>query len=196
MPNPVVVVAPGQLLTIREAKDHLRIAQNDLTEDARLGTALKAAVTVAENETARKFVTQALDLTIDDFPGGDWISLAGGVLQSITSLTYTDSADAATVWGAANYFASTTHEPGRLHLAYGISWPSVTLRPADAVVIRYVAGYGTGDQVPEDIRAAVLLILGDLWENREDSVIGQGLTPVSIPRGAANLLAPYRIYYL
>jgi hypothetical protein len=41
------------------------------------------------------------------------------------------------------------------------------------------------------IRAAVLLILGMLYENREDVVIG--LTAENLPRGSRALLQPYRV---
>ena len=197
MPNPTLVTAPAHLpVTMREAKDHLRLEQDDLTADAELWAKIQAATSVAENEAARRFVTQTISWSTDDFPAGDYITLPGGQLRSITSLTYTDSAGTATAWARTNYFASTTHEPGRLHLAYGIQWPSVTLKPADGIVVQYVVGYGTAADMPPAIRAAILLILGDLWENREDQVIGQGFVNFSLPRGAVALLAPYRIYYL
>ena len=196
MANPSLVTAPGLLLTLDEVKDHLRIEQDDKTQDFKLWAFLNAAIATAQNMIARRFVTQTLNYTLDRFPAGGFITLPGGILQDpITSLIYTDSDAVATEWTASNYFAVTSHEPGRLHLSFNISWPSVTLRPADGIVIKYIVGYGRGDEVPEDIRTAVLLIVGDLWENREDSVIGQGLTPVSIPRGAENLLMPYKIHY-
>lgn len=197
MANPILVTAPASTpITVQDAKRHLRIELDDLTEDAAIEEKIAAATAIAENETARKLVTQTIRYVVDCFPSRDYIELPGGKLQSITSLTYTDSTGAATVWTSSNYFASTTHEPGRLHLAYGISWPSVTLKPADGIAIQYVVGYGDDIDVPSAIRAAILLILGDLWENREDTVIGQGFAPVQLPRGADHLLAPHKIYYL
>lgn len=42
------------------------------------------------------------------------------------------------------------------------------------------------------ILSAMLLILGDLWENREDTAVGVSVTPV--PNGARCLLDAYRHY--
>lgn len=39
------------------------------------------------------------------------------------------------------------------------------------------------------VRAAILLILGHLWANREDVTTG---APVELPNGSRSLLAPYR----
>lgn len=54
---------------------------------------------------------------------------------------------------------------------------------------------GTADDsamvIQDDIVAAILLILGMLYENREDTVIGE--TVVGLPNGARALLWPHRI---
>lgn len=50
----------------------------------------------------------------------------------------------------------------------------------------------TGIKVTEAINAAVLLIVGHLYANREDVVI-QG-QPVALPQGSEYLLAPYVNY--
>ncbi|MDQ7970750.1 MAG: head-tail connector protein [Oxalicibacterium faecigallinarum] len=60
---------------------------------------------------------------------------------------------------------------------------------ADAVLA------GTAGQDPmvvtKSIQAAILLILGDLYANREDTVVGTIVA--SLPRGAQALLQPYRV---
>ena len=69
----------------------------------------------------------------------------------------------------ADLFLDVKSEPGRICLAYGDSWPSTTLRPYSGVCVTYIAGYGdAGSDVPKNIRSAILLQLGELYENRED----------------------------
>ncbi len=195
MANPALTTAPAHLpITVAEAKRHLKIEQDDQTYDGELWPYMQAATEAAEVETGRGLVTQTRTAYFDSFPTKDYLELWGGRLQSITSLVYTDSDDSDTTWAASNYIAVTTNEPGRLHLAYGISWPSVTLKPRDAIAVQYVCGYGTGDQVPSMIRAAILLTLGNLWENREDQIVAQGLTPVQLPIGVKALLLPYKLH--
>lgn len=47
--------------------------------------------------------------------------------------------------------------------------------------------------VNDAIKAAILLILGHLWRNREDVVTGQGAAAVQLPLGARTLLFPHRV---
>ena len=50
----------------------------------------------------------------------------------------------------------------------GSSWPSTSTRP-DAVTVSYTAGYGSSaDDVPARAKAAIKLILADLFEHRGD----------------------------
>lgn len=42
------------------------------------------------------------------------------------------------------------------------------------------------------IKAAILLMVGDLYTHRENTVVGSGLTPAALPNGSRFLLQPYR----
>lgn len=50
----------------------------------------------------------------------------------------------------------------------------------------------TTETVPQSIRAAVLLILGTLFDNESDAVVGRSVTP--LPLTAEKLLLPWRIH--
>lgn len=194
MANPQVAIAPThEPLTLDELKLDQRIELDNSDDDVFLYGAIQAATVRAENFLDRKLVTQTLDFFVDTFPAKDFIRLPGGRLASITSLKYTDSDDSETTWAASNYFASVTSEPGRLNLAYNISWPSVTLKPRDAIVVRYIVGYGTGDQVPANIRKGILYAAGHYWNNRQDVVVDQGFTAIKVPHAAELLWWPDRI---
>lgn len=64
----------------------------------------------------------------------------------------------------------TASEPGRIRLAYGVSWPT-TYDRANAVEIRFVAGT-TAANVPENLKAAIKVLAAELHEFREESVTG------------------------
>jgi hypothetical protein len=59
---------------------------------------------------------------------------------------------------------------------YGVSWPSTRVH-GNAVTVRFVAGYepttdspqDLAGNVPGDLKSAMKLIIGDLYENREKS---------------------------
>jgi uncharacterized phiE125 gp8 family phage protein len=89
---------------------------------------------------------------------------------TITSIVYTNSAGTAATWSATEYQLDATGFVGRLSPAYGYSWPSETLRELAGITITYTAGYGaTAASVPEEIRHAIMMLVGELYENREDS---------------------------
>ncbi|GGI16438.1 head-tail connector protein [Oxalicibacterium faecigallinarum] len=66
-------------------------------------------------------------------------------------------------------------------------------KDADALQAAVIAG--NAGELPivmtPSMKNAVLLILGDLYANREDTVIGTIVA--SLPRGAQALLQPYRV---
>lgn len=195
MANPVVVTpAASEPLTLDEVKLHLRIELDNMDDDAYLWELLKAARARCESFLHRKLVKQTVDYFIDAFPAKDFIELPGGQLQSITSLTYTNSAGTSAVFPNTDYFAVTTIEPGWLHLGYEKTWPTATLRPKNAIAIRYITGYESGDVIHEDIRSGLLMFIGHLYENREDVLTMPGIVSVKLPQASEYLWEPYKIH--
>jgi uncharacterized phiE125 gp8 family phage protein len=192
--NPKTVTAPAaEPVTSDEAKKQARIPHTG--DDTYVASLIVTARVACENFLNRSLITTTLDYFLDQFPREAEIELPGGLLQSITSLKYTDSENVETVVDSDLYFAVTAAEPGALRLAYGESWPSATLKPAEAVVVRYVVGYGlTAATVPADIRHGILLMVASLYADRgdEDKLTG-GAPPTDIPITAKRLWWPYRI---
>lgn len=149
-----------------EAKAHLRVDQSD--EDSFIEGLVTAARELFEDETGRQLAKATYVLTLDGFPSsGEAIELPRPPLLGVTSIEYRDSG-AEVTWDAAEY-AVHAHSgpmamPGRIVPVD--SWPS-----ADSVVVTYEAGFADG-AVPESLRASLLLILGDLYANREGQFVG------------------------
>jgi uncharacterized phiE125 gp8 family phage protein len=181
-----LVTAPTQEpLTVSEMQEHSRIDIND--DDALLSSYIQAARLWCETATGRAFISQTWDMYLDGFPGGV-LYFPKAPLLSVTSVTAYDTADAATVVSATNYQV-TTGTPGTLRLKAAGTWPSVSLRAADGVVIRFVAGYGTtANAVPENIRAALRLLTAHLYEHREPVLVGT--TGGKLPFTVEALLSP------
>src|SRR5690606_1240366 len=70
------------------------------------------------------------------------------------------------------YIVDTDSEPGAIHLAPGVSWPSGQLMPGMPIRIEYTAGYGAAEKVPERVKQAMLLLIAHWYENREAVVVG------------------------
>lgn len=174
-------------VTVSELKTHLRI--DSTTEDTYLGTLIQTAREDCEQFQNRAYITQTWELTLDGwakFP----IKLPRPELISITSVKYYDTADTETTYSTDNYFVDTSSEVGRIGLNYNITLPSTTLRPQNAVIIQYIAGFGAAADVPQRIKHAILMLCGHYYENRET------VSPVDlkqIPMGVVSLLNKDRI---
>lgn len=156
------------------------------TIDPLLTTILKSARAHVEEITGRKLVTQTWDFFYNCFPDGYGFQIPYPPLQSVSEFVYVDSAGADVAVTAASYQADAKHEPGRVLLASGYSWPGVTLRPANGVRIRAVVGYGAASAVPEGIKTIIKQVASWLWLN-------PGEDP---PKGLFRMLAaPYRVEY-
>jgi uncharacterized phiE125 gp8 family phage protein len=183
-----LIEAPSAtLVALEDAQVHLR-AENP--EENGLIVALVAAATVqAEAFCRRRFVTQKWRLTLDAFPPGALV-LPYPPLASVESVKYLDQDGVLQTVPGDDYQVRTAETPGEVAPAYGKAWPSARAGE-DAVRVEFTCGYGAPENVPEGIRAAVLLLVGSLYANRESVVTGTTATP--LPQSAEWLLGPYRV---
>jgi uncharacterized phiE125 gp8 family phage protein len=177
-------------VTLTEAKAQLRVDGTD--DDTFITSIISVARRQVENETNRALISQTWEMALDKFPCDRYMKIPRPPLQSITSVTYYDLAGASYVMPATDYLVDTYSEPGRVALKNAASWPGTALREANGVIIRFVAGYGAaGTSVPDEIRQAILLLIGHLYENRE--AVNDGRNVQTLPLGVDRLLMPMRI---
>ena len=184
----IVTPPTAEPVTLLEAKDHLRVDGPD--DDALISVLITAARKWAEEYTGRQFVTATWDWFIDGFCLS--FSVPIPPLQSVTSIKYLDTAGAEQTLDAETYRVDAVSEPGRIALDYGKSWPS-TYSVINAVTVRFVAGYGAAAAVPEPIRQAMLILIGELYEQRQESVPASF---AAVPFGVRALLTPYKVWHL
>ena len=169
-----------------EAKAHLRVTGSD--DDTYIETLIVSARQWIEQELYRQLVTATWDLVMDEFPSGlAPIRIPGAPLVSVTSISYTDAAGDAQSWSADEYVVSTSREPGEIRPAYGQLYPNTRNAP-DVVTVRFVAGYGEAEDVPKLLKSALKLIIGSLYEFREDQV-ERAIS--RLPMGTERILAMY-----
>jgi uncharacterized phiE125 gp8 family phage protein len=168
-----LVTAPtSEPVTVAEAKAHLRVDLSD--DDVLIESLITAARVHIEDATSRALITQTWRINLDDWPPCGYLCLPRPPLQSVTSVVYTDSAGTAATLSASKYAADTDSEPGRIVLNCGQTWPVTTLATSNPIVITYIAGYGAAAAVPQQLKQAILLLLGHWYENREGSIVGSG----------------------
>lgn len=155
-------------------------------EDTYITDLITVARIKAEEYLKRAIVTQTWNYYLSEFPCTEYIKIPLGQLQSITSLKYTDIDGTESTYNATKYITETT-DPGRLVLEDGETWPSDSLYPSNPIDIEFVAGYTT---VPKPIKHAILLIIGELYERREDGI---NMPMYNIPYSSKVLMSTYRL---
>jgi uncharacterized phiE125 gp8 family phage protein len=139
-------------------------------EDDLLTEKLQSAIDDAEDFTGRQLLTATWKAYLDKFPvDKDYIELPFGNLQSVTAITYKDSAGTVTTMTVTTEYLVETNgdQCGRIVLPYGCSWPSVTLYPSNPICIEFVCGWTAAALVPSKIKSAILLGAADLYHCRE-----------------------------
>jgi uncharacterized phiE125 gp8 family phage protein len=206
-----VVSGPAtEPVDLAAAKAHLKVDYED--EDQLILDLVRAARDHLEQEYERALVTSSWAYTLDSFPGRQsdpwtWAWPLGAALpieipkppvQSITSITYTDSTNVPHLMVAGtDYVTDLTSTPPRIAPPYGKTWPAVTLQSIAGLVVQFVGGYGTPDLVPNSIKRAILLLVGHLYENREEVVIEERIRiAVQLPYGVQQLMQRHDWRYL
>jgi uncharacterized phiE125 gp8 family phage protein len=174
-----------------EVKAHCRVTTSD--EDTLLAIYLDSATSHIEQILQRKLITQTWKMYLDYWPSQ--IETLFGNLQSVTHVKYTDIDGTTATLSSSLYTVDTVSVPGRIVLKNGQSWPSVTLNAVNPIEVQFVTGYGAAAAVPQDVRNALLLTVGHLYENRENYVISERILPgvVEIPKTANALLQCHRV---
>jgi uncharacterized phiE125 gp8 family phage protein len=181
---PITPAAP--IISLEDARQHLRIDHTD--DNAYITTLIGVATTAVSERLERTLGVTTWDYRIDsgDICWGFDIRLPNPPLIEVVSVKCFDADNAEQTYPPANYRAFGIGGQGGIRLTGGASWPSSRHGP-EAVTIRYKAGY---EDVPEPIKQAVLLIIGQLFSQRGE-MVQENLTEDPAIKA---LLAPYRVW--
>ena len=194
--TPLKLITPPPLepLTLAETKLYLRVDHDD--EDAvitRCAVAARQYADGPEGFLGRALVDQTWELTLDAFPVRE-IRIPLPPLIQIVNVFYDDGGGVQQILDPADYSIDRVNEPGWI-LPVG-SWPA-TFDAINAVRICFRAGYVDTSfspaigSVPEDIKQALLLYAGTLFDTRETHIVGQSV--MAAPWSAEQLLRRRRV---
>lgn len=181
--EPIVVVLPNsEPVSLEEVALHVK--QDSSDDDVSLESWIIAAREVVEAHTGRALISRTLQLSLDGFYSS-CIRLPYAPLVQVNSVLYYDEDDNEFTLDPASYQVDTVAEPGAIVQKRGYTWPTLTLRPRNGVVIEYVAGYGEADQVPQIFKQAILMLIKHWDRNRDTRELASGFS---------NLLALQNVY--
>jgi hypothetical protein len=206
-----LVTAPAaEPVTAAQLRTHLVVSETEMP-DAEANDLIAEARQFIEDQAGIAFVTQTWRLALDRWPGRAeawWdgvrempiselyspdtrasIELPRAPLQSITSVTVYDEANAPTEYTPTDLFSVDTYSmPGRITLRAGATWP-IAMRTNNAIEIDYVAGYGDAAAVPATMRRAIRMLAAKMYAERGD---GCSVADAYHMSGAKGLVDVYR----
>lgn len=176
----------SEVISLATAKAHLKMDDTD-ADDA----LIEAIITAARQHVEQMCATALIQQTITEkFPcfSSRGMALSISPVAEVSAVQYLDGAGTLQTLSTDVYGVNTFTKPGSIYLRYGQLFPLTRDEP-NAVTVTYTAGYGeaSGD-IPKPIMQAILLMVGDMYQNREDTV-------KRLPTAAEYLLRPYNFKY-
>ena len=182
----VTAPSPLSILTVDEVRDeHLRLPDDTGIEDNRIARLIAAARMDAQFYSGLAIGAQTLKYVADRFPcGTDWLTLPFPPVTDVVSVEYIDgNGDLVDSGSPLPFEVSMPSGPsprrGRVRPNFGTSWPSTLSPRLDAVQVTYEAGF-TGANVPASIIEGMLLVIGELYKQRSESVHALNQNPAVI----------------
>lgn len=190
-----VIEPPATVVSLDDAKKHLRVVGD--TDNLYIEGLIEAATAWLDGPVGwlgRSLGTQTLELLASGFDAGcdGLVALSCGPLIDIISIKYIDTAGVEITLDPEKYVL----DIAGVRPVHGERWPAVRTQ-SDAVRIQYRSGYGVPpgyaeDKIPRPIWAAILMLVGHWYENREVVVIG--VTASELPFAVEALLSQFRVY--
>lgn len=156
----LITPGAGEAITLQEAKDHLRVTNT--VENTLITSLIVNAREIAEFHMRKAVISSTWDLRLDIL--SEIIHINKTPVTSVTDVFYFDTDDVEQTLDAADFRIDLNTKPARIEI---ITPPTVKIR-IDAVRIRFVAGFADAAAVPQDIKQAMLNIIADFYENRQN----------------------------
>lgn len=185
-----VVEPPAPIVTYEEAVARLRLngGEDEQADVEGMIAGATGHLDGPDGWLGRAIGVQTLEARFDVFSTPECrIRLPYPPNQTLVGITYLNGNNVEVVADLGDFYMAGSDlypEDG------GWIWSGCSLR-AEAIRIRYTAGYET---VPPAIVNAILLMVGDLYENRDTTGGVAKVSSIPMSTSVENLLNPYRVY--
>lgn len=183
----VTTAATAEPLELAFVKSYLKVDFED--EDDYILVLIKNARDIVEQYTSRTLMLQTVEKSFDCFPDAystRGLELESAPVESVEAITYLDTDGSEQTWDGEDYRVIVRQDITVITPKNRTAFPT-TYVEADAVTVEYKLGYPSADEVPGAFIQAMLLIIGKMYENREDSI-------KNMPSTSETLLSPYKIF--
>lgn len=168
-------------VSLDEIKAHLDVARDD--QDDMLNGMIVAAREWVENYTGLILTRREVTEVVESFCDLRTVSAWPLPVAPETTIKYIDSAGAEQAM--TGFAVRGWVRPAAIFPDPGTSWPT-----GGPVAVTFLAGYASPSDVPYSLKAAIMLMVGDLYAQRESGIIG---TIYANTGAIENLCHPYRM---
>lgn len=192
--HPYRVSGPaGQVISLEEAKEQLGYELEESAADARVARLIRAAESYFDGWSGilgRCLLHQEWCQPLRGWPASRVIRLPfPDVQEGSVRIAYRDPEEEEQELPPAAVRLGEDREGSYLRLTGTL--PALGRATEAPLQVRFTAGYGaSGEEVPEEIRSALLLLIAHWDLHREAVVIGAGAN--ALPFGVASLIAGHR----
>lgn len=175
--------ALDSIITLAELKEHLRVDSTD--EDTLITAYRDAAISFIQDYCNTQLGDVSAVAYMDSFYNARF---PVGPVVAIASVQYKDTANATQTLDASKYWFDIKTKATRITFD---NTPDLYDDTFNAVQVNFTLGY-TEATIPKPIITAIRLMVGHLYENRQEVTNGGGV-PREIPMGMHAILSPYRV---
>lgn len=167
-------------INLEEAKKHLRLDFDFTDDDQFIQSLIKSSVNICENYIQKEIATTNVNYKLYDFAGSE-LTLNGGNLISVDGIT-----------GDTSEINSSKYEVLQYHSTFIIEFDDVLSYPDKYIYVNTTQGYNSNN-LPFDIKAAILIQLADLYDHRSSYEFNN----IKKNDTVQSLLTPYKgLYYV
>lgn len=161
----VLVEPASEPVSRAEALSQLRLPTSVTDFDDTITRLIRAARNRVQADQWRQLITATRQQLYDGFPCGEFY-LPFPPLQEITAFTYIDTAgNTQSLTAGVDYLLDDISEPARIFPMPNTSWPATACNRPNTVSITYTCGYGEAENVPDETREAILLLIENWFDN-------------------------------
>jgi uncharacterized phiE125 gp8 family phage protein len=179
----LVIPAVADPITLEDAKTFCRIDGD--VEDSLIVGMIKAATGITQNYAWMQWVTATYRTKIDRLEHE--IFIWKNPVKTIQSVTYYDENNVLQTLSTSKYSFGLMNGCGVIR----IKEVPRTYDRVDCVSILFTCGYGNQIAVPAEVKSAMYLTIGHLYEHRED--VNVGVTSQQMPMGSQYILDGIKI---
>ena len=174
-------------ITLDEAREHLKKSSFDTNDNTLITEYIKSATRQAGTYMNRAVKVERWTLNLTEWPASGVIALSKGNYISDLDVEYFDqNNDAQILIYETDYF---------YNQAAGVAYVKLKKTPPVSddlpLPIGVTALYGWNAGVPDDVKGAIKLIVGDMYEVRQSKFSGNSVS--EFPQYIKDALNPYRL---